>query len=147
MKPVVAMRQSSSISGVTCPYTLSELAQFRRQIKAGIQWAEDKGLAVRPMCWSLGTLYGLKQCAQLGFCCPLGATVLRQPPRLLKPEKWTCLSAAKPLGASEEFVTGFITGYEGQARQTGLNAHYFQGHRMGCQFRRKNSMAPQSKVK
>jgi hypothetical protein len=126
----------SEKTGSVTAYTRQELAEFRRQIKAATRWAEAKGLEVMPSCWSLGTLYGLKGCAQLGFCCPLGATVLRQPPRRLNPHQWTCLSAARPLGASEEFVTGFITGYEGHARQPGWNVHYHQGYRMGRQFRR-----------
>lgn len=134
--PVAMMRRCRSTNSSLVPYTPKELAEFRRKIRAAVHWAEAKGLDVMPNCWSLGTLYGLKGCAQLGFCCPLGATVLRRPPQRMQPDSWTCLAAANSLGASEPFVTGFITGYEGHALAHGFNKHYLQGYRMGCQFRK-----------
>ena len=134
--PVATMQHTSSASSPAASYTPKELAEFRRKIRAAIRWAEANGLDVMPNCWSLGTLYGLKGCAQLGFCCPLGAAVLRQPSQRVKPDQWVCLSAANTLGATEDFVTGFITGYEGHPLQHGLKAHYVQGYRMGGQFRK-----------
>jgi hypothetical protein len=118
------------------PYTPAQLAGFRRQIEEAVVWAEANRLDVMPNCWSLGTVYGVKSCAQMGFCCPLGAVLLRDRPKGLNPQKWSCLASANVLGASEDFVTGFIAGYEGHVVGPGLSAHHLQGCRMGGQFRR-----------
>lgn len=138
---VAPKHHPSSANSPAASYTPKQLAEFRRKIRVAIRWAEAKGLDVMPNCWSLGTLYGLKGCAQLGFCCPLGATVLRRPPQRIQPDSWTCGSAAFSLGASEAFVTGFITGYEGHTLQHEFNAQYIQGYRMGGQFRRSTQSA------
>lgn len=132
---VAPKRKSRPAADTTRPYTPPQLARFRRRIREAVRWAKSNNLDVMPSCWSLGTIYGLKSCGQLGFCCPLGAVVLRQPPAAMSPDKWTCLAASKNLGATEDFVTGFIEGYEGQFLKPGLNPHHMQGYRMGRQFR------------
>ena len=118
------------------PYQPSQLARFRRQIEEAVEWAQANKLDVMRNCWSLGTVNGVKSCAQMGFCCPLGAVLLRAHPKGLNPQKWSCLASAKVLGASEDFVAGFIAGYEGHLVGPGLTAHHLQGCRMGGQFRK-----------
>lgn len=116
------------------PYTPAQLAEFRRQIEGAVVWAQANRLDVMPNCWSLGTVYGVRSCAQMGFCCPLGAVLLRARPKGLNPQKWSCLAAANVLRASDDFVAGFIAGYEGHIVEQGLNTHHLQGCRMGDQF-------------
>jgi hypothetical protein len=118
------------------PYPPAQLAEFRRQIKEAVNWAKANKLDVLPNCWSLGTVFGVKSCAQMGFCCPLGAVLLRTNPKHLNPQKWSCLASAAVLGATEDFVAGFIAGYEGHVVELGLTAHHSQGYRMGAQFRK-----------